>query len=274
MNIIKIRGKNNKGKKILIISGVHGNELTPIYCTYLLSKCKLDKSKFKKITIISSINKEGVSKNTREIPSNGTNDLNRMFDIEIPINLKQELDNYIRKHDIIIDIHSSPKCNEFMLLNVNNYTNSYVDFCEKYDISYLVRYSSANTIKKYCMDLGKVSFTLELNQMDYIDYKSAEKGLDIISKVIINSNCINITKSKPVNKPYVEVKTYKSGLVISSKKCGDIVSQGDWIATVMNINNFDTYEIVSEFKGKHKIVVFGHTSYTDASNSICLMQPL
>ena len=29
--IKKIEGKNNFGKKILIIAGVHGNELTPIF---------------------------------------------------------------------------------------------------------------------------------------------------------------------------------------------------------------------------------------------------
>lgn len=35
MNIKEIKGKNQLGKSILILSGVHGNELTPIYCTFL-----------------------------------------------------------------------------------------------------------------------------------------------------------------------------------------------------------------------------------------------
>ncbi|MCK9417447.1 hypothetical protein M0Q97_12475 [Candidatus Dojkabacteria bacterium] len=47
MNKIEINGKNTNGKNILI-TGVHGNELTPIYCGYLLSKLDYSNYDFKK----------------------------------------------------------------------------------------------------------------------------------------------------------------------------------------------------------------------------------
>jgi predicted deacylase len=97
MNKIKIKGKNKKGKKILIISGVHGNELTPIYCSYLLSKQNFDKKKFKRITIVSAINDNGVAKNTRDIPNMSTSDLNRMFNIKEDISEKG--DSYFKGYN-------------------------------------------------------------------------------------------------------------------------------------------------------------------------------
>lgn len=274
INKIKIKGKNKKGKKILIISGVHGNELTSIYCTYLLTKCNYTDFNFKSITIISSINIDGVIKNTREIPNNSTEDLNRMFKSEDIINYKNELEKYIKKNNIIIDIHTSPKCDNFVLLNQDEYTNSYVDFCNKNDIHYLIRYSSANTIKKYCIDLNKITFTLELNKMDYIDYNSAENGKNVVMKIIKNCNSFNNKKSKPIHKTYIELQTYKEGLFIENKKCGDIVTTNDKIGKILNLKTFKKHKVKLTKKGKFRIICFGHTNYVDASNSICLLQPM
>ena len=98
----------------------------------------------KKITIINAINKNGIVKNTRDIPNSSTSDLNRMFNYEVSVNIKEELEKQIKEHDIIIDIHSSPKCDNFVLLNQDENTNSYVKYCIKNDINYLIRYSTAN----------------------------------------------------------------------------------------------------------------------------------
>jgi hypothetical protein len=50
MNKIEIDGKNKNGKNILIVTDVHENELTSIYCGYLLNVYKenYDVNKFKK----------------------------------------------------------------------------------------------------------------------------------------------------------------------------------------------------------------------------------
>lgn len=274
MNKFEIEGKNNIGKKILIITGVHGNELTPIYCGFLLSKLDYSSYDFKKITIISAINKNGIIKNTREIPSNSTSDLNRMFNYDINVNEKEELEKEIKEHDIIIDIHSSPKCDNFVLLNQDENTNSYVNFCMKNDISYLIRYSAANTIKKYCIDLNKISFTLELNRINYIDNISAEFGKDIVLKIINDCNNISIKKEEPIYSTYVELQTYKAGLFLPRKQCGDIVGKNDVIGTILNIDSFEETTIKCNLSGSFRIICFGETNYADGNNSICFLQPL
>ena len=58
MNKFVIKGNDNKDKRILITAGIHGNELTPIYCSYLLSKVNYTKYNFNEISIINSINKD------------------------------------------------------------------------------------------------------------------------------------------------------------------------------------------------------------------------
>ena len=274
MNKKEISGKNNFGKKILIITGVHGNELTPIFCGYLLSKINCSNYNFKKITILNAINKNGIVKNTRDIPNDTTSDLNRMFNCEIVVNEKEELLHQINEHDIIIDIHSSPRCDNFMLLNQDELTNSYVEFCVNYNISYLIRYSTANTIKKYCNDLNKVSFTLELNMLNYIDKKSAEIGKDIVLKIINNCNTILLNKEEPTNNTYVELQTYRCGLFLPTKECGDVINENDVIGTILNIDTFEETVVKCIFKGKYKIICYGETNYVDGNHPICFLQPI
>ena len=274
MNKIEVLGKNNTGKNILIISGVHGNELTPIYCTYLLSKMDYSNYDFKKITIISCINNNGVVQNTREVPNTSTSDLNRMFNVIETINEKDELENQIKDNDIIVDIHSSPKCVNFVLLNQDENTNSYVEFCNKNNINYLIRYSTANTIKKYCLDLNKISFTLELNMLDYIDEISAKNAKDIVLKIIDNCNNIIINKQEPKYNIYVELQTYKVGLFIENKKCGDIIKYKETIGSILNIDTLKLSDVKCTLKGNYRIICFGTTNYVDGSNSICFLQPI
>ena len=63
MNRTEILGNGNKN--ILVLTGVHGNEITPVYAGYLLKETEhLDKSKrFKKLTILNAINTDGIKNN-------------------------------------------------------------------------------------------------------------------------------------------------------------------------------------------------------------------
>ncbi len=274
MNKIEIKGKNRTGKNILVMSGIHGNELTPIYCTYLLSETKYNLEDFENLTIVSAINFYGICENTRNIPQNNTDDLNRMFSIKLNIDLKKEIEKLIDENDVIIDIHSSPNCDEFLLLNQDETTNSYVDFCIENDLHYLIRYSNTNTIKKYCIDLDKLSFTLELNKMDYIDYNSAKNGSEIIKKIISSVNNFKINKSEPKYKDYIEFKTHKTGLLLPKIQNGEIIKNGEIIGEILNLNTFEKSEVQNNLIGDYRVICFGSSNYVDPDNSVCLLQPL
>jgi predicted deacylase len=140
MNIKTFKGNNEEGKNILIISGVHGDEITPIFCTKLLQERLVKKTivNVNSITIVSAVNKNGIKNNTRDITKKQSNDLNRLFTSDEQEDYVTILKNLIDGNDVIIDIHSSPNCTEFLLINQDFYANSYVEFCIKNDIKYFV----------------------------------------------------------------------------------------------------------------------------------------
>jgi predicted deacylase len=227
---------------------------------------------FKKITILSSINNHGIVHNTRTIPKTSTNDLNRALNSVKEIDYEREVLEHIKNNDIIIDVHSSPKCTNFVLLNQNETTNSYVDFCTTTNIKYLIRYSASNTIKKYCLDLNKISFTLELNQLDYVDNKSAVDGKEIILDIINRSTSFVVKNEEPVHPTYVEAQTYLCGIFIPTRAAGELIIAGNVIGHVIDVDTFKSTEILSKYDGH--IIAYSDTSYVNGNRSICLIQPL
>lgn len=273
MNKLEFFGKNPEGKRILVVSGVHGNELTPIYTSLLLSKINFEQYDFDKLTLISSVNYPGIVKNTREIPNTTTNDINRMFGSDEMIDF-DDFKKHLEENDVIIDIHSSPKCTEFVLLNQDDKTNSYVEFCETCGIDYTIQFSANNTIKKFCLEKNKISFTLEINSLNYIDFESAERGKNIILNILRNINNFIQKISEPIYETGIYIFTYKKGLFIENIKCGEIVEYKSSLGKILNIDNFQEDEILLEKKGKFKVICFGDTNYVDAQNPICLLQPI
>ena len=275
MNIKKFKGKNKKGKKILVIGGVHGDELTPIYSVYLYQKyLKSNKKRdFKSLTIINSINKSGIENCTREMSNNNTSDLNRKLSHE-NFSPTDKLKELIEKNDVIIDCHSSPKCCDFVLLNMDEYNNSYVKFCEKNNINYLNRYSNANTIKKYALDMDKISFTIELNKMNYVDIESAKSGKDLISNIVENINSMKYKKSEPKYEPYTEFNHHKSGIFFPKHKLGEVISKGDKIGYILDLTTYEKHKVIFNRDGDYRLICQGISDYITPKDSIYYIQKL
>ncbi len=101
-------------KNILILSGVHGNELNAVKLGMML---KQEYSSDDNIDIIPWVNESGLLANTREINDNSTDDMNRMggenFDsTKMMKEIKYTIVNWA---DLVIDIHNSPNCANFVL---------------------------------------------------------------------------------------------------------------------------------------------------------------
>lgn len=278
MNIKTFKGNNKEGKNILIISGVHGDEITPIFCTKLLQEHLVDYNSnydVNNITIISAVNKIGIKNNTRDITKKQSNDLNRLFNSDIQEDYVAILKTYIDEHDVIIDIHSSPNCTEFLLINQDFYANSYVDFCIKNDIKYFLRYSNSDTIKKYCSNLNKISFTLELNGMDRVDDHSTIKGYEIVKTIISNINGLNIIKEEPKYNIGTEIYTLHSGLNEYFFDTSKIIDVRVEFNAVTNIETFEQNVEKFDPKGnKYNIICYSERSYVEAGSSIASVQEI
>ncbi len=120
-NYFKVYEKKGRGKKILIISGIHGDEYTSIYVNEKL-KDDLDKinSDFN-ITILPIANMGAFLYRSRCSPYGGE-DLNRIFPGDLNGSLSERLANQIfniaMENDLVIDLHSCGfLCRPYVLLN-------------------------------------------------------------------------------------------------------------------------------------------------------------
>jgi len=275
MNKIEFQGKGNKN--ILILTGVHGNELTPVYCSYLLNNYfkNVISPHFKKLTILNSINLDGIRENIRDIPNDSTSDINRMFKQE-PYNFHyDEMKSMFDEHDVIIDVHSSPNCCEFILLNQNETTNSYVEFALKYNIKYLIRYSNTNTIKKYGLDNNKISFTVELNKVNFIDVESSGKGADMILDIINHCDDFELKEEEPKYCEFFEYYTYKEGLFIPYKGLGigDVITKDECFGHLLDLKTLKLNKIYYTKDISATIICTGSSQYVSSNNSIYYLQP-
>ena len=276
MNIKTYKGTGDKN--ILILSGVHGDELTPIVSTNNLIKNietfykdkKEFHARFGSLKIFSAINATGIAQNTREIPNDFTPDLNRKFNTRE--SFEDELFELINDADMVIDVHSSPNCTNFVLLNQDENTNSFVDFCNDNYIEYAIQYSAADTIKNYCLKNDKIGITVELNGKNYIDTKASEIGVSIILKFIIHD--LEIKKSVPKHNVMEEFKTYHEGLFIFNKECGNIINDGDYMGYVLNLNDFSEIKIYFTKKGSYRMICRDRSDYVSPNKIICMLQPL
>jgi succinylglutamate desuccinylase len=259
---------------ILILTGVHGDEKTPLYLGWkLLTFVDRLKQSYNKLTIINAVNKVGIIQNTRELPNTHTNDLNRKFNNDSP-DIFKELKSQIELHDVVIDIHSSPLCSEFILINQDEYANSYVEYALANDIKYLLRYSANDTIKSYCQELGKIAFTVEINRTDVIDVESALIGLILIDKLIDNIDSFVINEDAPKYKPYVDWTYYERLIDIDlHHNLGERIKTGQLLGSALKLSTLEKIDV--RYNGiEGDVICMKNYSIIDPNHSYLMIQPV
>lgn len=207
MNIQIIEGTGTDN--LLLLSGVHGNEYTPIVALYelffdekFITKAK---KQYKSITFIHAVNEYGMKNNVRGYEANA--DLNRIFRPDI---IKDELLRHIEAADYIFDIHSSPNCIDFVLINDGDLTYSMVEYCKSIDIPYAVWDGSNDTIKSHALRQGKIAFTIECNGIGTVDVKSGLNTYKILKKMVLTKykkpNIIEYKKVPMLETSYAQFK--------------------------------------------------------------------
>lgn len=211
-------------RRVLLIAGVHGNEVTPIECLrqfQWLLESETDSNiifdNFSTLTILNAVNIPALREGTRETPSPKDGDLNRFPSIHNQDKMRSILMDQIAAHDVIIDVHSSPNCTEFILINQDQFAKAYVDFANQIGINYLVRYSHAHTIKTYSQSIKTAAFTVELNGMDRIDMVSASAGIVLLEKLInglhkLDFSILGLIPLEPEVPCHYEFKAHSEGL--------------------------------------------------------------
>ena len=177
---------------VLILAGVHGNELSPVYCASLCEK--LNGALYKKLTILNLINEYGIINGVREF--NNNNDLNRIFSDEYTIEhqLKDEIIN--SNPDVIFDLHASPNVtNEFALVSVDDYSQCYMQFFSDIGKNAVLYRGAKNTIKAHhSINKSIPSFTIEMDGMNEVNVSSAEYSCNMIDSILSNLEFLELSK--------------------------------------------------------------------------------
>lgn len=286
--------------QILVVSGLHGNEHSAILCSHYLEDLIGRRSFADNVKFAHAVNMTGIKKNTRDFfkdEENTVNDLNRLFSSEELTQSKDEvidgLKEQIAQADIVIDIHNSPNCSNFFLVDLNDSYKAKLSFVASENFADCVfRYSPADTLKKYVNSFeDKLGFTYEFKGMD-IDSIGAAFAADQLASFIENICSKNYSSIREFDKPaamkdhefligekisyhgistpeYKQAYSSLSGIFIpvqSSEQFPE-VTKGSVIGKIIS---GDKYEWVqSPVTGK---VVAYESVYVKSGNPICVIQ--
>ena len=272
----EFKGENSRGKNVLILGGIHGDEITPIYqLSKMIKENTFNLSKINKLTVLNAINMDGIRNKQRGTTVPSSDDLNRALSSnKDQTDVIKILKDYFTRINIdaVIDIHSSPSCTEFALVDIDEYTTSIKDWCDAAGVVSTFRYSGANTIKRYCLSQNKLALTLEVNKLNRIDYGSGNILHSIINRLLDTIDDYELVKTKPNVVEMVDIKTYSEGFVESHVELGSRFEEGEVLCEILDLNMKVVNEIVAPFKG---IVLCDNShSYVTRGDILFLVQPL
>jgi len=278
----KYTGHYDIGRNILVIGSVHGNELTPSSAIKMFEDTLLEPllARCASITTLKWVNTSGIIARTREYSEISTTDMNRMFDKNADdsddlSDTVSKLKNMIVDADVVIDVHSSPNCYPMVLINVDNYSDSYAQFCVDSNIAYAIRYNENPTIKKYAMEMSGIGITVELNGIESVQYQDAANGAVLIKKIIdhISTYKWAPTQKEPTYPVMFEAKTHLSGIVdYTGHVLGGSIFNGSVVGTVTDIND-DRSPIPVTYNGPDGRIILMTEGYISPNEPYILVQP-
>ncbi len=264
--IKEFKGNKEDGKNIVVLSGVHGNELTPISALIKLQKnIDIVLPYVNKITLIMGANVDAMKRFSRS----SDKDFNRIMGEDHEF--AKLMEEYVNNNDVIIDVHASPNISEFALINTDDNYSKMVNFCKKCNIDIVAWESNTNSIKSFAFSKDKVGITLELNGMTSIDEKSAVKGSEMIISIIKNIDLLdethfsyNIEVLKAINSP-------KDGLIEYHKSIGDMIYDNEMIYTLYDTSGDIIDMVKSDTTGK--IILVNSNNYVNTGDEVYNIMP-
>jgi predicted deacylase len=167
---------------ILITAGVHGNETgAMLLLNQLMADFETAEPALKiNATFINYANPTGIENVQRKIYGQDMSDLNRGW---ADGDCRRTLGEYVRSHDVLLDLHCSPQTSEFLLFN--NGQNVNYQWLEEQKIPFVIRDGSFDTLKMFADREGQLGMTWEMKGMDFPDAQAIQKSREIIMQRIL-----------------------------------------------------------------------------------------
>ncbi|MGL5279047.1 MAG: M14 family metallopeptidase [Cetobacterium sp.] len=242
-----IKGEKS-GKKFLINSGVHGNELNPILTTYKIKE-KLKPQDLKgTITIVHGMNIPGLLNNNRGYTFGGgsesTSDLNRQMDSGKVATSDQKYstllwNNLLSKNaDKVIDLHTSGKGSKFPLFVYADFRNSDIKKMAELTRADIVKMDNGEkgSVETSFVELGIPSITFELGSSETQEATIVERATNGVINNLIYWDNLSGKKITPeietfYGNSWSRIRAEKGGFVEAKVNVMDKVKKGDILFT-------------------------------------------
>jgi predicted deacylase len=262
MKIKKYKGKS-KGLKVLLIAGVHGNEITPQTLLSQHNELKDLAYDFFHITtaIVENPNR------TREIHV----DINRSLGQTSQID---ELTQLIETHDVVVDIHTSANCLTMLLFDSNrtdDLSYNLLKTLSKY-VDCATWKGSGKTIKDFVLNKGKIGLTIELDGgFDCTDYYCVADHVSFLANTLetINQNYYQIIDHKETKKKIKGVRYIKAkrdGIILSL-----VNSEQSDVRKGKIIGKLNSSVVIAPCTGT--IIAFPSSSNVNKGDCLFMIQP-
>ena len=257
-----------KGKRICIVTGIHGDELEGQYVCYeLLRRLNIDPDKLEgTVEVFPALNPLGVDSVTRGIPTFDL-DMNRIFpgspDGHMIENVAHQIIEDLRGADLVVDIHSS----NIYLYEVpqarlsNLYADRLYSMAEKLNLDFIWIHDAATvleaTIAHSLNSIGTPTIVVEMGigmkiTREYGD-RLVDGLLNLMSSMGVWKGEIPQNIHHPIDSSTGDVyfiNANYSGVIISSLRHGTRVKMGDVLCKIVNTLDGTTLEeVVSPVDG-------------------------
>jgi predicted deacylase len=265
---------NEPGKRFLINSGVHGNELNPILTTYKLKE-KLNPKDIKgTVTIVHGMNVPGLLNNNRGYTFGGTSentsDLNRQMNAGKTTNSDQKYstlvwNNLLSKNaDKVIDLHTSGRGSQFPLFVYADFRNPDIKKMAELTGADIVKMDNGEngSVETSFVQMGVPSITFELGSSETQEALIVERATNGVINNLIYWDNLTGKEVDPKTKTFYgnswsRVRAEKGGFVENKVKVMDQVKKDD----VLFIQYDSFGNVVKEYKSPNDGVVASVKDY-------------
>ncbi len=244
--------------RILIISGVHGNETSAVQVGLELQQYyELDKN----IKVIPFMNISGLLNNSREMIDSSTKDLNRSFKDEVSSysSTVKNITDIVSSYDVVIDIHNSPRCSNFCLVD-EGMDKAVLNICDRAGVMYATRFSKGGTIKDYVNQIGNLGITYEFSGMSTLNNTNEiTKAVEDIKKLVLTAKNIDYSQFAEQSKHELkELHCLETGFIEFIKDINQTVKPGEIVFNVLNEQGI-VEKVVNPEKHTIQLIALGHS---------------
>lgn len=274
--IAHIYKSSNPGPSLLILGGIHGDEINGIETVRRLAVSN-QISNIKKgcLIVIPLLNVHGFINFSREV-SDGK-DVNRSFPGHMNGSLASRIARILSKKilpyiDLAIDFHTGGAA-RYNIPQIRYYAKDAKarQLAEYTGVKFQIQQGLiANSFRKVAHDMNVAAIVFEGGESIRFDSLSITEGLRSINNVLVALEMLDgtIQKSKDIItlQKTSWIRSEMAGIFLWSKKSGDYIRQGDHVGDIMDPYGTKSISVVSKFEG----YIIGHNN----ASVIALGDPL